>query len=219
MSALNFLLLLLRKDLTVEVRREQEILVIFMFPLAVIICLGFIVATIPVGPLAYHLIWPLMLFEAVFLTTTIFTREVEKGTMNGIKLLPCSPVIVCIAKSVYAFIFTLLTSVEALILLLFFGRLQPPSIQVCYIILLVSINIALISTFSSVLTMYSEGKFIILPFIITLLSTPSLSLGAIGLQKILLNIAIDNELKILITSTIIVALINTTLISLEIGEE
>ncbi|MEM2709872.1 MAG: hypothetical protein QW534_09580, partial [Candidatus Methanomethylicia archaeon] len=99
------------------------------------------------------------------------------------------------------------------------GRLHPPSIQVYYIVLLVSINIALISTFSSVLTMYSEGKFIIIPFIITLLSIPSISLGAIGLQKILLNIAIDNELKTLITTTIITVLINTLLISLEIEEE
>ncbi|MEM2193998.1 MAG: heme exporter protein CcmB [Candidatus Methanomethylicia archaeon] len=219
MSSLNHLLTLLRKDLTVEIRRSQEILVVFMFPLAVIIGLGFMVSTMYAGFLAYHLIWPLMLFEAVFLTTTIFMREVEKGTMNGIKLLPCSPVVVCIAKSIYAFIFTLSTSIEALILLVFFGRLHPPSIQVYYIVLLVSINIALISTFSSVLTMYSEGKFIIIPFIITLLSIPSISLGAIGLQKILLNIAIDNELKTLITTTIITVLINTLLISLEIEEE
>lgn len=219
MSSLNHLLTLLRKDLTVEIRRSQEILVVFMFPLAVIIGLGFMVSTMYAGFLAYHLIWPLMLFEAVFLTTTIFMREVEKGTMNGIKLLPCSPVVVCIAKSIYAFIFTLSTSIEALILLVFFGRLHPPSIQVYYIVLLVSINIALISTFSSVLTMYSEGKFIIIPFIITLLSIPSISLGAIGLQKTLLNIAIDNELKTLITTTIITVLINTLLISLEIEEE
>lgn len=220
MSALHHVLLLLKKDLAVEVRRRQEILVIFIFPLAVITGLSFVVATMQLTELlVYHLIWPLMLFEAVFLTTTIFTREEEKGTMNGIRLLPCSPVVVCIAKSLYAFIFTLLTSIEALILLTFFARLQPPPTSTYYVVVLVAINIALISTFSSALTMHSEGKSIVIPFIVTFFSTPSLSLGAVGLQKTLLNMAISNELKILIAFTLIIALVDGSLMSIEVREE
>lgn len=220
MSALRHVFLLLKKDLNVELRRGQEILVIFIFPLAVIAGLSFVIATMQLTELlVYHLIWPLMLFEAVFLTTTIFTREEEKGTMNGIRLLPCSSAVVCIAKSLYAFIFTLLTSIEALILLTFFARLQPPPTPTYYVIVLVAINIALISTFSSALTMHSEGKSIVIPFIVTFFSIPSLSLGAVGLQKTLLNMAIGNELKILVAFTLIIALVDGSLMSLEVKED
>jgi len=220
MSAINHVLLLLRKDLTVEIRRGQEILAIFIFPLAIITSLSFTVSTMQLADFpVYHLVWPLMLFEAIFLTTTIFTREVEKGTINGIKLLPCSPAVICIAKSLYTFIFTLLTSIEALILLTFFSRLKPPPTSAYYVVALVAVSIALISTFSSALTMHSEGKFIVIPFIVTFLSIPSLSLGALGLQKSILNMTIDDELKILSALILAIALVDGLLMSIEVEEE
>lgn len=220
MSTLHHVFLLLRKDLMVEFRRVFEVLAIFVFPLAVISSLSFGIATMQLtGPLVYHLIWPLMLFEAVFLTTTIFTREEEKGTLNGLRLLPCSSWVICASKSLYSLLFTLATSMEALILLIFFARLQPISLPAYGVVILVAVNIVMISAFSSALTMHSEGKSVVIPFMVAFFSIPPLSLGAIGLQKALLQISIQGELKLLLAFTLMIALIDGALMSIEVKEE
>ncbi len=194
---LRLLAVLVLKDISVESRRMHEIATILAFPLA-----GSLTFSILMGegngpePLAFTLL--IIILSTFFITTMTFIRELEKGTLYGLKSLPITPTLVFAAKFLYTFIMVSTASLATLACIWFFtGLPQIDILQITLLIVMASLNLSGISSLVSALTMYSEGKFLLIPLITLIYSFPVIILSASALNTLMLGEPITSQLKIL----------------------
>lgn len=196
-DTLKMLWALVWKDVVVEARRSYEIASILAFPLA-----GALTFSLLAGegsgpePLAFTLI--ISLLSTFFITTTSFTREHDKHTLQGLKTLPVPPAIVFAAKMVYSFFMVGIASLATLVCIwVFTGLPQVDIVATLLLVVLVGLNLSGISSLVSALTMYSEGKFLLIPLITLIYSFPVVLLSAAAIENLMLGETISRQLSTL----------------------
>ncbi|MGW8181898.1 MAG: heme exporter protein CcmB, partial [bacterium] len=105
-DTLSVALKLARKDLIVELRRPHELLSIIAFTLSSIIVSSFSWRTILIlDPLVVSAaMWVVVFFASILVLTTSFAREVDRGTIDGLRSIPCPPFAVLAGKMIYGMV-------------------------------------------------------------------------------------------------------------------
>jgi len=205
---MSFLLTAIRiaeKDLKAEFRRAYEILSILTFVVSSILICSFAwggaLASSPEVTAAA--LWIILFFASVLTFTTSFTREMDRGTFWGLKTLPCSPFAILFGKILYAIV--LLFLVESVLLLfsiVFLNlNLSEGLIELFLVFSLGIVDLSFAGSFVSGLVMFSEGKTLLLSFLLFPICMPVLIPSVSATEKIINGLSVVNvipELRILL---------------------
>jgi len=187
-NTLSYALKLARKDLIVELRRPHELLSIIAFTLSSIIVSSFSWRTILiVDPLVVSAaMWIVIFFASILVLTTSFAREIDRGTIDGLRSLPCPPFAVLAGKMIYGVVTLILVLLSLIFSSLLFLNLNTALIPSLILIFTIgAIDFALMGSMMSAVLMYSEGKNLLLAFLFFPVSIPILLPGIQAGAKIL----------------------------------
>ncbi|MBE0633264.1 heme exporter protein CcmB, partial [Candidatus Bathyarchaeota archaeon] len=202
-DTLSYALKLARKDLIVELRRPHELLSIIAFTLSSIIVSSFSWRTILIlDPLVVSAaMWVVIFFASILVLTTSFAREVDRGTIDGLRSIPCPPYAVLAGKMIYGMVTLVIVLLSLIFSSLLFLNLNTALIPSLIIIFTIgAIDFALMGSMMSAVLMYSEGKNLLLAFLFFPVSVPILLPGIQAVAKILAGeplMALMPELRLL----------------------
>ncbi|RLI85329.1 MAG: hypothetical protein DRP01_06435 [Archaeoglobales archaeon] len=159
------------KDFRVEIRRRFEILASLSFVLisSLLIAQASLISKDIILPSFFIVI----IFLAVFTSTTSFVREMDSKTIYGLKLLPIHPYKIFLEKSLFTFLLILFQGFLEMFFLAVFSSVSL--FEHIPIFIIFSFYIATVSSFSSALVMYSEGRGFLIPMLIFIFTYPVLA--------------------------------------------
>ncbi|HJH28047.1 MAG TPA: hypothetical protein C5S37_15085 [Methanophagales archaeon] len=195
------------KDLRTEFRRSYEILSILSFSVGSILICSFAWSSSGGGAtdpeVAGAALWVILFFSSILVFTTSFTREADRGTLGGLKTLPCSSLAILLGKIIYGtallfFVECVLIPFSIIFLNLELGGRFPALLLVCF---LGAIGLSFAGSFVSGLVMFSEGKTLLLSFLLIPVCMPVLIPAVMATKKIVSGSGIAEvipELRLLI---------------------
>lgn len=206
------------KDLKVEFKRAYEILSILAFSVSsILICSFAWGGAITTSPeVTSAALWIILFFASVLTFTTSFTREMDRGTLGGLKTLPCSSLSILFGKVLYAMVLLFLVEVVLLLSSVVFLNLNMSGrfADFLLVFLLGMIDLSFAGSFVSGLVMFSEGKTLLLSFLLFPVCVPVLIPSVLATVKIINGVtAVDviPELKLLFAFLLcIIAVANLT---------
>jgi len=216
-DTLSVALKLARKDLIVELRRPHELLSIIAFTLSSIIVSSFSWRTILIlDPLVVSAaMWVVVFFASILVLTTSFAREVDRGTIDGLRSIPCPPFAVLAGKMIYGMVTLVIVLLSLIFSSLLFLNMDIALVPSLILIFTIgAIDFALMGSMMSAVLMYSEGKNLLLAFLFFPVSVPILLPGIQGGAKILAGeslIALMPELRLLFAFMLAVIVASLTL--------
>ena len=192
------------RDILIESRRAYELWSIIFFAVSAMVMVSIawgtpISITIEEGVAS---LWIIIFFTSILLFTTAFAREMDRGTIGGLKTIPSSPLATLFGKVIYSVVMLLLVIVVLLPLSIVFINIQP-SIEILELFLILIIGIIDLSfagSFVSSIVMYSEGKNLLLPFLLFPISMPIFIPAILSSGKVLHGLAFteySGELRLL----------------------
>lgn len=188
MGFLSSALRIAAKDLKAEFRRAYEILSILVFSVSSILVCSFAwgSALASRAEVAAAALWVILFFASVLAFTTSFTREMDRGTLGGLKTLPCSPSAILFGKILYAIVLLLLVE---FVLLLFSSvflnlRFSERFAEFSLVFFLGIVDLAIAGSFVSGLVMFSEGKTLLLSFLLFPVCMPALIPAVLATEKV-----------------------------------
>lgn len=193
------------KDLKAEFRRTYEILSILSFSVsAILICSfawGGAIVTDPA--VASAALWIILFFVSVLAFTTSFTREMDQGTLGGLKTLPCSPASILFGKTLYVMVLLLLVEGVLLPFSVVFLNLEISGRFVDFLLIFIlgMVDLSFAGSFISGLVMFSEGRTLLLSFLLFPICMPVLISSVLATDKIVSGLAIIDvipELRLLL---------------------
>jgi len=193
------------KDLRTEFRRSYEVLSILTFSVGSILICSFAWSSGSVGSepeVAAAALWIILFFASILAFTTSFTREADRGTLGGLKTLPCSPLAILAGKIIYGtvllfFVECVLIPFSIIFLNLELGGRFPALLLVC---LLGAVGLSFAGSFVSGLVMFSEGKTLLLSFLLIPVCMPVLMPSVSATREIIAGSGISEvvpELRLL----------------------
>ena len=216
-SQLEMALRLAWKDVMVELRRPHELLSIVAFTLSSVIISSFSWRTVlSLDPVVVSAtLWIIMYFASILVLTTSFAREVDRGTIDGLRSLPCPPIVIIAGKIVYGLVIlvTVLFSLMAsslLFLNLGFAYVSKLSL----VFLMGAVDLALIGSMMSAVLMYSEGKNLLLAFLFFPVSVPILLPGIRACSAVLSGVgpaSLLPEIRLLLAYMLAMVAVSMTL--------
>jgi len=193
-----------KRDLLIETRRMYEIVSTIFFSASTVI-----LASIAWGtPLSITIeegaasIWIIIFFTSILSFTTSFAREMDRGTLGGLRTLPSSPFSILLGKVIYTIVLMLLVLGVILPLSIVFLNIQP-TLKIFELLLIMFIgvvNLSFAGSFVSSIVMYSEGKTLLLPFLLFPISIPVFVPALLSTEKILEGLSFSDysgELRLL----------------------
>ena len=205
---------LLRRDLTIEARRGYELISLVAFPMAAALSFGYLYQNTDQPALPFVFLWLMLLFTVVFTTVTSFIREAERHTLFGLKALPCSPMTLYLSKFLYTLFLNAILGLTTLGLMGIFIGFVTPLIPEFYLLFLLELTcLSAVSSFASALTMQSEGKTLLLPFLLFLFSLPSVIAAMGASENLILGINFTKELLLIAGYTMLTLVLSTFLIT------
>lgn len=195
---------ILLKDLRLELRRRYEIYSVVIF--ALLSNLLFAFALGPSNPdileFVPAIIWMSILFIGMLGFTTVFIREMDKGTLDGLRLAPIHPHAILMGKTLYTFALMSIGAIfiipSSMIILNYV--FNSDGLLVVAVLILGIFNLAIVGSIVSALAMYSESRALIIPavslplipgtLIPSVLATGKLTTGA-SLEMILPEIQLN----------------------------
>jgi len=206
------------KDLKVEFKRAYEILSILTFSVSsILICSFAWGGAITTSPeVTSAALWIILFFASVLTFTTSFTREMDRGTLGGLKTLPCSALSILFGKILYATVLLLLVECVMLPFSFVFLNLKMPArfLDFLLVFLLGVIDLSIAGSFVSGLVMFSEGKTLLLSFLLFPVCVPVLIPSVLATVKIINGVAtvdVTPELRLLLAFLLsVVAVANLT---------
>ena len=164
------------RDILIESRRAYEIVSTIFFAVSAVILISVawgtpISITVEEGTAS---LWIIIFFTSILSFTTSFAREIDRGTIGGLRTLPCSPLAILFGKVMYSTAIMLIVLAVLLPLSIVFLNIQL-SINFFDLLLILVIGIvdlSFVGSFVSSITMYSEGKTLLLPFLLFPLCLP-----------------------------------------------
>lgn len=193
------------KDLRTEFRRFYEIVSILAFAAGSMLIAGLVAegtaGGIPGMPAI--VLWITLFFVTILIFTTSFTREADRGTLGGLKTLPCPAVAILAGKVVSGTTLVLCSGLALIPFAILFLNLDPagglPSLLVVYVLGAVGLSFA--GSFVSGLVMFSEEKTMLLSFLLLPVCIPAIVPSVIATEKIMDGadiMGVSSEVRLLI---------------------
>ena len=175
-----------KKDIRVELRTKNSIYFMLLFAL---ISSAMFSVSIPVEAydiVASPLLWIVLLFVGMLGYSRAFLRELEAGTLDGLRISPISPISVLFGKTLYNMFLMLL--VEVMIVPIFFVLFQPKIENTpLFLLSLTAGNVAfvIVSSSLSVLILKSKTRELLMPILLFPVVFPVISstLAALNMAK------------------------------------
>jgi heme exporter protein B len=205
------------KDLIVELRRPHELLSIIAFTFSSIIVSSFSWRTLLIlDPLVIAAaMWIVIFFASILILTTSFAREIDRGTIDGLRSIPCSPTAIIAGKMVYGVITLVIVLLTLIVSSLFFLNLNTSLLLgLTTIFIIGAIDFAIMGSMISAVLMNSEGKNLLLAFIFFPVSVPVLLPGIQATAKILIGeslMTVMPEIRLLFAFMLAVITVSLTL--------
>ena len=207
-----------RKDLHLEFRRKYEVFSMITFAFISVLVSSFSLG--PFSPYANEilpaLIWIIFLFAGMLGFYTAFAREMEQGTINGLRVLPTSSQVILLGKIVYGFI--LMSVIEIVVvplsMILFNYSFNSNPLFVVLVFALGTLDFAIVGATVSGMTMYTESRTIMIPLLTFPLVLPVLIPCVALTKKLVYGLTFSlslPELRIIILS-LIALLVTTTML-------
>jgi len=215
-----------RKDLRIELRTKNTIILMLLF--AFIALLMFSFSTIPFSPtlddMAPGILWFVFIFSGMLGLSRAFVREAELGTLDGLRLAPVSAESIFLGKTAYNF--TLMCVLEAIAFPVFLVFLDYPvrGSLLAAVLLLALGNLAFVVVASaiSVLIIKARARELLLPVILLPILFPVIVNTILALREVmiygggLLNTV--GNVKILLAYTVVMAAVSLLTFETAIGE-
>ena len=192
------------RDILIESRRAYELWSIIFFAVSAVVMVSIawgtpISITIEEGVAS---LWIIIFFTSILLFTTAFAREMDRGTIGGLRTIPSSPLATLFGKVIYSVVMLLLVIVVMLPLSIIFINIQPSTeiLELFLILIIGIIDLSFAGSFVSSIVMYSEGKNLLLPFLLFPISMPIFIPAILSSGKILQGLAFteySGELRLL----------------------
>jgi len=206
--------LIAQKDLKIEFRRPYEVLSILTFSVGsmLIASLALRGSSTVIPEIVAAVLWIIIFFINILTFTTSFTREADRGTLGGLKTLPCSPLAILAGKIIYgtALIFLVicvLVPCSILFLNLQLGGSFPLLIFICF---LGAVGFSFAGSFVSGLVMFSEGKTLLLSLLLIPVCMPVILPSVITTGKIIRGASLFDilpELRLLLAFLLLITAI------------
>ncbi len=189
MATLSAAIRIAEKDLKVELRRSYEILSLLTFSMSSLLLCSFAWrSTGSINPeVASVVLWIILYFTSILVFTTSFSREMDRGTLGGLKTLPCPSISILFGKSIYTLILLLLVELILLPLSVIFLNLNLIGGTGLFLLVFILgvIDLSVAGSFVSSLVLFSEGKNILLSFLLFTICMPVLISSVSATSKIL----------------------------------
>lgn len=192
-SILTSIVRLAWKDIVIELRRAHEFMSIIAFAITSILISSFTwKGALSLDPeVISATLWIVVYFSSILILTTSFAREVDRGTIDGLRSLPCPAHSILVGKVLYGMVILLVVLFSTLLSSVVFLNIDASVLPVLLMIFIVGvIDFALLGSMVSALVMYSEGKTLLLSFLFFPVSVPILIPGTRAAGKILSGFSI-----------------------------
>jgi heme exporter protein B len=208
---------LARKDVMVELRRPHELLSIVAFTLSSVIISSFSWRTVlSLDPVVVSAaLWVILYFACILVLTTSFAREVDRGTIDGLRSLPCQPIVIIAGKIVYGLVILVIVLLSLMASSLVFLNLGFTHLLALSMVFLIgAVDLALIGSMMSAVLMYSEGKNLLLAFLFFPVSVPILLPGIRACAAVLSGVGLASllpEVRLLLAYMLAMIAVSMTL--------
>lgn len=202
------------RDLLIESRRAYEILSTVFFAASAVILTSIawgtpVSITVEEGAAS---LWIIIFFTSILSFTTSFAREMDRGTIGGLRTIPCSPLAILFGKVIYSIALLLLVIGIMLPLSIVFLNVQPSLklVELFLILIIGTVDLAFAGSFVSSIVMYSEGKTLLLPFLLFPISIPVFIPALLSTEKILRGLSLadySGELRLLGAFLVLVVMV------------
>ncbi len=213
-SIFNNSLKLTSKDLKVEFRRPYEFLSIITFAVSSILIVSFNWRNItaPSPQVVSIILWVITFFSSILILTTSFAREVDRGTIDGLRSIPIHPEAILFGKFFYGFaLMFFIILISLLSSMVFMNVNSSLIILLMFNFLLGYLNLMFVGSMISALLIYSEGKTLLMSFLLLPASIPVLIPGTQMTSKILDGVSLLEtipEMRLLSAYFILISLVS-----------
>jgi heme exporter protein B len=207
-------LIMAEKDLRTEFRRSYEVLSILTFSVGSILISSFVLGGggVVEPEVVAAALWIILFFASILTFTTSFTRETDQGTLGGLKSLPCSPGAILVGKIIYGMALLFLLEFVLIPFSIVFLNLElsgrfPALLLICF---LGAAGLSFAGSFVSGLVMFSEGKTLLLSFLLIPVCMPVLIPSVMATKEIIGGsdiMAVMPELRLLIAFLLLITAI------------
>ena len=181
-------LLLVWKDLLLEIRTKQSLVSLLVFALLVMLIFNFALNMTPqaVNMFAPGILWVTFIFVGMLAMSRAFVSEKERGSLDGLLLCPVSRDVIYYGKMIGIFLFMLV--IEAMLLPIFaiLFNFSAFSLTLFGIIVLSTFGFSVVGTLFAAMTVNTRAREVLLPVLFLPIIFPVLiaavqgSAGAIG---------------------------------------
>ncbi len=216
-ATLRHVFALAKKDILIELRRAHEFVSILAFAVTSILVSSFAwKGALTLSPeVISATLWIVVYFSSILALTTSFAREVDRGTIDGLRSLPCPAYSILLGKVLYGgviLLVVLLSTVLSSVVFLNIGASVLPTLL--FVFFVGVMDLALIGSIVSALVMYSEGKTLLLSFLFFPVSVPILIPGTQAAGRIIDDASLLDvlpELRLLLSFLLAVVAISILL--------
>ncbi|PKB77946.1 MAG: heme ABC transporter permease CcmB [SAR202 cluster bacterium Io17-Chloro-G9] len=162
---LRTLLVLVWKDILLEVRSRELVLSVLVFGLLVAVVFNFALDVTPqrVTALAPGILWVAFAFAATMAMSRAFVREREQGGLEGLLLSPVSRDAIFLGKALTNFVFMFLVELVLLPVFAVLFEFSALSFTLIVTIVLATLGFALVGTLFSAIAVQTRSREIMLP--------------------------------------------------------
>ena len=175
---------LIRKDLQLELRTRESVPAMLLFSISTFVLFHFgLDARSLEGDLAAGVLWVTLLFASVLAINRLFVAEREEGGFDGFLLAPVDRTALFLAKATVLFCFLValeLAAVPAFAVLLLEPAGLPGLLELCGLLVLADIGIAVVGTLVGALAVQTRARDLIVPLLALPLMIPVVIAAARG---------------------------------------
>jgi heme exporter protein B len=203
-ATLRHVLMLAKKDIMIELRRAHEFMSILAFAVTSILVSSFAwKGAFSLSPeVISATLWIVVYFSSILALTTSFAREVDRGTIDGLRSLPCPAYSILLGKVLYGGAILLVVLISTVLSSVVFLNIDASVLPALLIVFAVGVvDLAMMGSVVSALVMYSEGKTLLLSFLFFPVSVPVLIPGTQAAGKVLSGVGfvgVVPELRLLL---------------------
>jgi len=184
MGLLRPVLVLVWKDILLELRSREIVISALVFGLVVVVVFNFALNVTPrqVAALAPGILWVAFAFAGILAMNRAFVAEKEQGSLEGLLLAPVSRDAVFLGKALTSFLFMLI--VEAALLPIFAVLLNFSAFSYILILTIVvaTLGFATVGTLFSAIAVQTRAREIMLPVLFFPIILPVL-IGAVEVSS------------------------------------
>ena len=159
------LLVLVWKDILLEVRSRELVISVLVFGLLVAVVFNFALDVTPqrVTAIAPGILWVAFAFAATMAMSRAFVREREQGGLEGLLLSPVSRDAIFLGKALTNFLFMLLVELVLLPVFAVLFGFSAMSFTLIWTIVLATVGFAVVGTLFSAIAAQTRSREIMLP--------------------------------------------------------